>query len=160
MMSSGFDERADIASRFGVSDAQVQRDYLISFVLAHLAQWHADSVLFIGGTALARTHLPNGRLSEDIDLIALGRRTEIADRLTRDLPRAVLRRFGNPPMLLFNSSHELIPLDQMTTFADRLRAAGVPVRTQVLPGSRHAVSYGDDAIGPTLDFLDGQLRSS
>ncbi|MFE3260634.1 nucleotidyl transferase AbiEii/AbiGii toxin family protein [Nocardia sp. NPDC059091] len=51
-------------------------------------------MLFIGGTALARTHLPDGRLSEDIDLIALGSRTEIADRLTRDLPRAVLRRFG------------------------------------------------------------------
>ncbi|MFI1919244.1 nucleotidyl transferase AbiEii/AbiGii toxin family protein [Nocardia sp. NPDC020380] len=93
-MSSGFDERADIASRFGVSAAQVQRDYLISLVLAHLAERHAESVLFIGGTALARTHLPDGRLSEDIDLIALGRRTEIADRLTRDLPRAALRRFG------------------------------------------------------------------
>ncbi|MEV6100864.1 nucleotidyl transferase AbiEii/AbiGii toxin family protein [Nocardia sp. NPDC051981] len=72
----------------------MQRDYLISLVLAHLAERHADSVLFIGGTALARTHLPDGRLSEDIDLIAQGRRTEIADRLTRDLPRAVQRRFG------------------------------------------------------------------
>lgn len=93
-MSSGFDERVDIASRFGVSADQVRRDYLISLVLAHLAERHADSLLFIGGTALARTHLPDGRLSEDIDLIALGKRTEIADRLTRDLPRAVLRRFG------------------------------------------------------------------
>ncbi|MEV0033794.1 nucleotidyl transferase AbiEii/AbiGii toxin family protein [Nocardia sp. NPDC050793] len=53
-----------------------------------------DGVLFIGGTALARTHLPDGRLSEDIDLIALGNRSEIAAQLTRELPRAVLRRFG------------------------------------------------------------------
>lgn len=50
-MNSGFDERVDIASRFGVSPAQVERDYLISLVLAHLSERHADSVLFIGGTS-------------------------------------------------------------------------------------------------------------
>ncbi|ONI63410.1 hypothetical protein ALI44B_01375 [Leifsonia sp. ALI-44-B] len=46
------------------------RDHLISRILASLAQSVSDDVVFIGGTALARTHLPELRLSEDVDLIA------------------------------------------------------------------------------------------
>lgn len=66
---------------------------------------------------------------------------------------------SNPPMMLFNSSHELIPLTQMTSFADRLRADGVTVHTQIIPGRGHAVAYADTAIGPTLDFLSERLHS-
>ncbi|MFE3257943.1 alpha/beta hydrolase [Nocardia sp. NPDC059091] len=84
---------------------------------------------------------------------------DCADRAASASP-ALHTSGSNPPVLLFNSSDELMPLDQMTTFADRLRGNGVPVRTQMLPGKRHAVAYGDHAIGPTLDFLDRQLRSS
>ncbi|MCP2319034.1 putative nucleotidyltransferase component of viral defense system [Nocardia amikacinitolerans] len=93
-MRPGIEERAAVAESFGVSAVQVERDFLISLVLAHLSERSADDVLFIGGTALARTHLPDGRLSEDIDLIALGNRSEVAAQLTHELPRAVLRRFG------------------------------------------------------------------
>lgn len=93
-MNAAADERAEVAARFGVSTAQVERDFLISLILAHLAEYHVDDVLFIGGTALARTHLPNGRLSEDIDLIALGQRSVIAGRLSETLPRAVRRQYG------------------------------------------------------------------
>ncbi|WP_336620125.1 nucleotidyl transferase AbiEii/AbiGii toxin family protein [Rhodococcus sp. G-MC3] len=50
--------------------------------------------MFIGGTALARTHLVDGRLSEDIDLIAVGSRSEVARDLDRALPRAVMRSHG------------------------------------------------------------------
>lgn len=62
-------------------------------------------------------------------------------------------------MMLFNSSHELIPLTQMTSFADRLRADGVTVHTQTIPGRGHAVAYADTAIGPTLDLLSERLHS-
>lgn len=65
------DERAEIAQRFGVAPEQVERDHLISHLLAFLSQNFGDRIHFIGGTALARTHLPEGRLSEDIDLIAI-----------------------------------------------------------------------------------------
>ncbi len=61
------DERAEIAERFGVAPEQVERDHLISHLLAFLSQNIHDRIQFIGGTALARTHLPDGRLSEDID---------------------------------------------------------------------------------------------
>lgn len=49
--------------------------------------------MFFGGTALARSVVPDGRLSEDIDLLAIGRRSEVAARLTATLPRALRREF-------------------------------------------------------------------
>jgi Nucleotidyl transferase AbiEii toxin, Type IV TA system len=65
-------EVAAVADRFGVAIAQVRRDHLISLLLGLLSRDLADQVLFFGGTALARTHLPEGRLSEDIDLMVRG----------------------------------------------------------------------------------------
>jgi hypothetical protein len=62
------EEFVAVADRFGVAVAQVRRDHLISLLLGLLSRDLADRVLFFGGTALARTHLPDGRLSEDIDL--------------------------------------------------------------------------------------------
>src|SRR5690606_38201327 len=53
-----------------------------------------DRLHFIGGTALSRTHLTSGRLSEDIDLVALGSRTALAAELDTALPRAVARTHG------------------------------------------------------------------
>lgn len=64
---------------------------------------------------------------------------------------------GNPPALLFNSADELMPVGQMTAFADRLRSVGTPAETLVIPGSRHAVAYSDTALAPTLAFLQQRL---
>ncbi|TCN41410.1 nucleotidyltransferase AbiEii toxin of type IV toxin-antitoxin system [Rhodococcus sp. SMB37] len=88
------DERDTVATQFGVSPEQVERDHLISHLLAAIADRFADRVHFIGGTALARTHLPDGRLSEDIDLVALGNRNELAVELDAALERAVARTHG------------------------------------------------------------------
>lgn len=63
-------------------------------MLAFLSSSVGDQVQFIGGTALARTHLPAGRLSEDIDLIAIGDRKSVAATLDSDLPRALSRSHG------------------------------------------------------------------
>lgn len=86
-------EAARVAAQFGVSNEQVRRDHLSSLILAALEP-HADELLFFGGTALARTHLPDGRLSEDIDLIALGERAEIAPRVVASIERALRRSHG------------------------------------------------------------------
>ncbi|MGQ4599525.1 nucleotidyl transferase AbiEii/AbiGii toxin family protein [Nocardia sp. R6R-6] len=88
------DERDTAAARFGVSPEQVERDHLISHLLAALSDRFADRLHFIGGTALARTHLADGRLSEDIDLVALGNRIELAAEIDAALPRAVARSHG------------------------------------------------------------------
>jgi predicted nucleotidyltransferase component of viral defense system len=88
------DERDAIAAQFGVSTEQVERDHLISHVLAFLSSSVGDQVHFIGGTALARTHLPAGRLSEDIDLIAISDRKVVANALDSQLPRGLARSHG------------------------------------------------------------------
>lgn len=68
------DERDAVAQQFGVAMDQVERDHLISHLLGFLSRDFGDRIHFIGGTAPARTHLPDGRLSEDIDLIAIADR--------------------------------------------------------------------------------------
>jgi predicted nucleotidyltransferase component of viral defense system len=81
-------------ARFGVADEQVRRDHAISHILAGISKDLRDEAMFFGGTALSRTHLVNARLSEDIDLIALGDRADIAERLTKAANAALLRTHG------------------------------------------------------------------
>lgn len=88
------DEKGSVAEQFGVATEQVERDHLISHLLAFLSRDFGDRIHFIGGTALARTHLSNGRLSEDIDLIAVGDRRSVAAGLDAALPRALARTHG------------------------------------------------------------------
>jgi hypothetical protein len=86
-------EGRSIADHFGASSGQIRRDHLISHLLAALTEQAGDQLIFFGGTALSRTLLPDGRLSEDIDLIARGSRRQVADHLTATLPRALRREF-------------------------------------------------------------------
>lgn len=86
-------EARTVAGHFAASDSQIRRDHLISHLLAVLSEHAADQIIFFGGTALSRTLLPDGRLSEDIDLIARGSRPEVAEHLTATLPRALRREF-------------------------------------------------------------------
>jgi predicted nucleotidyltransferase component of viral defense system len=85
-MLSAEEEQA-VAEQFGVARAQVRRDHLISHLLATLSMHLADRVVFFGGTALSRSLIPNGRLSEDLGLIAIGRRREVAELIERHLVR-------------------------------------------------------------------------
>lgn len=86
-------EAAQIARAFGVADEQVARDHLLSHLLGALARLRLPLVFF-GGTALARTHLTEGRLSEDLDLMAPGRRADSARVIEQELPRMLARDFG------------------------------------------------------------------
>jgi Nucleotidyl transferase AbiEii toxin, Type IV TA system len=120
------DERDLLAAQFGVATEQVERDHLITHVLAFLSTSVGDQVHFIGGTALARTHLAAGRLSEDIDLIALDDRKTVAGALDAGLPRALAR------------SHGRLTLDPLLSDVARIRPAilrssgGLSVRIQLL----------------------------
>jgi len=89
-VSLDLSELNSVAEHFGVSDKQVRRDHVVSHLLALISGELADEIIFIGGTALARAHLPDGRLSEDLDLIAVGRRGEASASASRDLGRAAL----------------------------------------------------------------------
>ncbi len=89
-----------VAERFGVADEQVRRDHLISHVLAAIDG--VDGVVFYGGTALTRTVLPDLRLSEDIDLIAVRPRSAVVRDLVAAIDRGLARSFGEvrwqPPL--------------------------------------------------------------
>jgi len=147
-------ERDEIAARFGVAPAQVERDHLISFVLAFLSAKFQERLHFIGGTALARTHLPHGRLSEDIDLIAVGDRSVLAYELDAALPRAFPRTHGRlvwtPP---FNVASDVAP-------ASLRSASGLSIKIQLLspkgralwPVERHRLvqRYSDAPVAELL----------
>jgi acetyl esterase/lipase len=60
---------------------------------------------------------------------------------------------ATPPFLIANGTDELIPFSQAQDMEARLRASGVPVDLQAVPGSRHAVAYVADVATPILAFL-------
>lgn len=97
MTTSVHEEWAAVAERFGVDLEQVRRDHLVSHVLGAIAVGvRTDDVAFFGGTALSRTHLTDARLSEDIDLIALAPRPDVATRIEAAVRRGLARSHGRP----------------------------------------------------------------
>ena len=95
MSVSRHDELEAVAQRFGVDLEQVRRDHLLSHVLATIsARVPTDDVVFFGGTALSRTHLADARLSEDIDLIALVSRAQLAAAIESAVARGLARSHG------------------------------------------------------------------
>lgn len=87
-------ERRAVEEQFGVGARQVVRDHVISHGLATIAAAAQGNVVFFGGTALSRTLLPQLRLSEDIDLIALGNRREVGARIQAEVQRRFRRTLG------------------------------------------------------------------
>ncbi len=127
-----FVERASVAQQFGVTGEQVDRDHCVSHLLAVLAREFAQEVIFFGGTALARTHLPRGRLSEDVDLIATRRRKDVLERLEHILPRSMQREFGRlawrPPLSRLRETEPaaLVTSEGLTVRIQLLSAKGYP----------------------------------
>ncbi|MBP2187514.1 nucleotidyl transferase AbiEii/AbiGii toxin family protein [Nocardia goodfellowii] len=120
------DEHDSVAAQFGVAPEQIERDHLISHLLAAISRGFGDRLTFIGGTALARTHLTSGRLSEDIDLVALDNRSTLAAELDAALPRSAARSYGR---LEWAPSLTDVP----DTGSAHLRSAsGVSVKIQLL----------------------------
>lgn len=87
-------EQRSVARRFGVAAPQVLREDLISHALAAIATLETPQITFFGGTALSRTHLPDVRLSEDIDLLADGSRATVAADIEHVLVDRLQRSFG------------------------------------------------------------------
>lgn len=90
------DEARYFAEKFGVAEAQVRRDHVISHVLAALSAAVPNDVIFFGGTALTRIYLTELRLSEDIDLIAVGDRESVAESIQTAIVRRLRRSLGRP----------------------------------------------------------------
>ena len=123
-------ERGEIEAAFGVDSEQVVRDHIISHALAAISSVGTDDVIFFGGTALARTHLIGLRLSEDIDLIARGDRSTIADKVEDALARRRRRSFGAVTYTTCGAS-----LSRATSMRAHPRSSGGGVRTRMCPRS-------------------------
>lgn len=120
------DEASRVAVAFGVADEQVRRDHLISHLLAELSRFARNNVLFFGGTALSRAFLPDGRLSEDLDLIAVGNRRDVAEQLEAQLIRGVRREY---PRLRWEPG---LASGKDTEAARLVSREGLSVRVQLL----------------------------
>jgi acetyl esterase len=59
----------------------------------------------------------------------------------------------DPPMLIVNSTKELVPAIQARWMASRLRATGVPDHLLMLPGHLHSPLYENKTLGPSISFL-------
>jgi predicted nucleotidyltransferase component of viral defense system len=70
-----------VADAFGVDLEQVRRDYAISHILAAISRRLRNQLTFYGGTALSRTWLIDGRLSEDVDLLVHEQRRQVGAAL-------------------------------------------------------------------------------
>ena len=61
------------------------------------------------------------------------------------------------PILMFNSTDEVIPQDQVQTMSDALAKASVPYDVTLLPGNRHAVQYAAKAMPGTIAWFQQWL---
>ncbi|MGH3665163.1 MAG: nucleotidyl transferase AbiEii/AbiGii toxin family protein [Egibacteraceae bacterium] len=119
------------AQRLGVAEAQVRFDHLLSHLLSGVAAIGDNTVVFIGGTALCRTHLvdpPWTRVSEDLDLLVVGDHAAVTATFERLLPRAIRREFPDV-------SWVLAPTQARAPVPAQLRGGTATVRVQMLPGS-------------------------
>jgi predicted nucleotidyltransferase component of viral defense system len=95
------DDLSRWARVFGAADEQIRRDHLLSHIVAALSEIADQDLVFYGGTALARAHLPMFRLSEDLDFLArLAQRVDREDRASPasgSAPALRHHHMGRPP---------------------------------------------------------------
>lgn len=66
-------------------------------------------------------------------------------------------RLGGAPLMVWNSTEELVPLSQVVDLVRRAHAIGEPVAVDLVPGHLHATQYTLYALGQTIAFLHQQL---
>lgn len=122
------------ARYLGVALDQIRRDHLISHVLFALGALPLDLV-FIGGTALCRTHLDGARVSEDIDIV-VDRPATCVETFTQWLPSRLHRDYSDLAVtgpikasrgIRFRLHSQDIPLVEVQVIGGQREDADVPV---------------------------------
>jgi triacylglycerol lipase/alpha-L-fucosidase 2 len=75
------------------------------------------------------------------------------DRLLREASPITYVTPASPPFFLANSIEEVVPASQATGMAAALRAQGVQVHLELVPGAQHSVAYVPAISVALLDFL-------
>ena len=122
------EERDQWANMFGVAPDQISHDYLISHILTALSI-HKDRFIFYGGTALSRTILPDLRLSEDIDLLSIGPRRDVAPLLDQAIRDYIEPRFGTV------TADPWLTQVHLNTQACVFHIGGIDVQIQLIDGT-------------------------
>lgn len=121
MLDSHEAEKAQI--QFGASIQQVLRDHAISHFLWEIQRLNSN-VTFFGGTALSRTYLVDGRLSEDVDLYSSSR--ELLSKELDELPEMIEQEFPQ-------ASWEVLPSQVVDPGSALLNCDGaIKINVQVL----------------------------
>jgi len=64
-----FSEIKVFASKFGVPEETIEKDYCISWLLIALSRLkESKNIIFYGGTTIKKAYFANYRFSEDLDL--------------------------------------------------------------------------------------------
>ena len=98
------------AREFGVRDQQIEKDYILSWILLGIAEHSQlkDSIVFKGGTVLKKIYFNNYRFSEDLDFTLLNNSVankDIFDWFTESFQ--YLREEANIPLqIIDNNEHE------------------------------------------------------
>lgn len=79
MIRSG--EIQTIAAKLGVRDTQIEKDYVISWILYGLSknEYLSHHLVFKGGTVLKKAYFPDYRFSEDMDFTFIGEKFDIGN---------------------------------------------------------------------------------
>lgn len=124
-------ETARWSRDLGIAETHVRVDHLLSHVLWAVARLGADDVVFLGGTALCRTHLtlaPWSRVSEDLDLLVVEDLRGTRQRYEEGVLGLLRREFPEAIWLVAPSS--------VRPPAPAMLAAGPSrVRVQLLPAA-------------------------
>lgn len=115
---------------FGVARDQIVHDFVISHVLAVLEPL-ADRFVFYGGTALSRTILDGLRLSEDIDMLSVGPRSDAARLIDEAITRGLQRGFGRV------TAEPRLPDVRVDTVACVYRIGDVQIQLQLIDGQHY-----------------------
>lgn len=120
--------------------------------VAAVAAWSAPTDL----TSFARARRSGYALRAIRDYLGCALRS--CPRRYREASPVSALHVGAPPLLLANSTGEIVPLAQAREFLSAARRLRVPGRLLTIPGSHHAAEYAKLAWEQTLAFLRRYLR--
>ncbi|MDR2930727.1 MAG: nucleotidyl transferase AbiEii/AbiGii toxin family protein [Propionibacteriaceae bacterium] len=103
---------------------------MISHLLAAVSTL-VDRIIFYGGTALSRTILPDLRLSEDIDLLSVGSRRDVAGLVDQTIRDYMEPRFGQV------TADPWLASARKDTQACLFHVRGVDVQIQLIDGTNY-----------------------